>query len=314
MPMAVTISELFQNEAAALQLTWVAGHEGGGRQIRDPQLQKPSLALTGYVDYLDPHRLQVITRTETGFLNTLDEAQKAQAIAGIFERDLTAVVLLTDGEVHPALVDAAGRHGVPLLISPLTAAVFFPIATRFLELQLAPTTHIHGVFLDIYGIGTIISGSSSIGKSETALELITRGHRLVADDVVELRRDAPGILGGTSPAPLRRYLEIRGLGILDVEKLFGAAAVLEHKRLQLIIELVPWEQHVQVDRLGLEQSNKSILHEEIPCIALPVSPGRNIAILVEVAVRMQQLRCQGINPAEQLARELEERMFMEGGG
>lgn len=219
--------------------------------------------------------------------------------------DITPAIIVTRNlEVPKELIEASEREAVPVLRSPLKTTRFSSRLTNYLEGKLAPTTAVHGVLVDVYGIGVLITGKSGVGKSETALELVKRGHRLVADDCVEIRKEDQDILIGSAPELIEHLLEIRGLGIINVMTLFGAGAVRSHKRITLVIDLELWDPNKQYDRLGLDEEKVKIMDTEITKITVPVRPGRNLAVIIEVAAMNFRLKRMGVNAAEQFTNRL----------
>lgn len=297
----VTVEALFRDMAEQLGLAWVAGRDGGQRTLSSETIQKPTLALIGHLNFIHPNRVQVLGCAEMDYLRGQSAAGLADAIRHLFSTELAAVVV-ANGEVVPSvLLDAAERSQTPLFTSPLAGPILMSHLGHYLTQELAETDSVHGVFLEVLGLGVLLKGDAGVGKSELALELITRGHRLVADDVVELKHVAPETLEGTCPALIRDFLEVRGLGILNIRYLFGETAVKLQKNLKLIVELVHPQEigEVGLNRLDMVASTETLLGVAIPKVRVPVAAGRNLAVLVEVAVRNHILKSRGINPVEQ---------------
>lgn len=297
----VSVDSLFRDMAEQLQLQWVAGQTGGRRTLSSETIQKPTLALIGHLNFVHPNRVQVLGCAEMDYLRGLSEAALQDAINHLFSTELAAIII-ANGEVVPALlIDSSERTQTPLLASTLPSPILMSYLGHYLTQRLAEATSVHGVFLEVLGTGVMIKGDAGVGKSELALELITRGHRLVADDVVELKHVAPDTLEGNCPPLIRDFLEVRGLGILNIRFLFGETAVKLQKNLKLIVELVQAQEvgEVGLNRLDMVASNESILGVSIPKVRIPVAAGRNLAVLVEVAVRNHILKSRGINPVEQ---------------
>jgi HPr kinase/phosphorylase len=297
----VSVNALFRDMAEQHDLKWVAGRNGGQRTLSSETVQKPTLALIGHLNFIHPNRVQVLGCAEMDYLRGLPESSLQDAINHLFSTELAAIVV-ANGEAVPAvLLDSAEHTETPLFTSPLAGPDLMSHLGHYLTQQLAETDSIHGVFLEVLGLGVMLKGDAGVGKSELALELITRGHRLVADDVVELKHVAPETLEGTCPALIRDFLEVRGLGILNIRYLFGETAVKLQKNLKLIVELVHPQEigEVGLNRLDMVASTESILGVAIPKVRVPVAAGRNLAVLVEVAVRNHILRSRGINPMEQ---------------
>ena len=297
----VSVDDLFRDMAQRLDLHWVAGRTGGARVLSSETIQKPTLALIGHLNFVHPNRVQVLGCAEMDYLRGLPEAALAEAIAHLFSTELAAVVI-SNGESVPAiLLENAERSNTPLFTSSLASPVLMSFLGHYLTQQLAETTSLHGVFLEVLGLGVLLKGDAGVGKSELALELITRGHRLIADDVVDLKHVAPETLEGSCPPMLREFLEVRGLGILNIRALFGETAVKPQKNLKLMVELVHPQEvgEVGLNRLDMVASTESVLGVAIPKVRIPVAAGRNLAVLVEVAVRNHILKSRGINPLEQ---------------
>ena len=287
-------------------LELVAGGEGIDRPITTSDLSRPGIELAGYFNYYPAERIQLLGMTELSFFEKLDEEDRVSRMEELCT-DITPAIIITRGlEVPQELIDAAERESVPVLRTKIKTTRFSGNLTNFLESKLAPTTAVHGVLVDIYGVGVLITGKSGVGKSETALELVKRGHRLVADDCVEIRQEDQDTLIGTSPELIEHLLEIRGLGIINVMTLFGAGAVRSSKQITLNIDLEIWDQHKQYDRLGLDEEKMKIIDSEITKLTVPVRPGRNLAVIIEVAAMNFRLKRMGVNAAQQFTDRLSE--------
>jgi HPr kinase/phosphorylase len=294
--LSVKVEKLLKDSEYSLSLELVAGQAGIGRRVALPRIQKPGLALAGYTEQVQSERLQVLGYTELSFLRTLPVDEQAVAVERLFGLE-PAVVVVTRGLEVPAVVtQAAERFGVALLRTALPSSIFIDRVTSFLEDQLSPTTSLHGVLVDVLGVGILFLGKSGIGKSEAALDLVLRGHRLIADDIVDLRRKG-GMIYGTGSEIIKHHMEIRGLGIINVKDLFGIAAVRDSKKVELIVELVDWNEEEEYDRLGIEDLTYNILDVVVSMLRIPVRPGRDIASIIEVAARNQLLKIQGHDSA-----------------
>jgi HPr kinase/phosphorylase len=295
----ITVGEFVARAPEGLPLVFVAGARGAGaRWLRTPRIQKLGLALAGFPHYVHEGRVQIVGQSELQFLGQLSAEDRRAAVARL-ELEKISCILVTKGLMPPPeLIEACERAVLPLIQTPLVSSVAITAITEYLEEVLAPRETRHGVLLDLHGLGVLIEGKSGVGKSECALDLIMRGHQLVADDLVEIRRRRPGHLVGAAPDLLREHMEIRGLGILNIRELFGVSAVSGPKQLGLNIRLERWEDATEVDRLGLEERTVDILSVAVPYFVLPVSPGRNLATLVETAVRVHLMRLRGYNAAE----------------
>src|SRR5690625_2039064 len=285
-------------------LTLVAGEDGIHREIGSNDIHRPGFEMTGFFEYYPRERIQIIGKTEMNYflkLSPKEQQDRAERLC----TDITPGLVITNWmEVPVLLMEAATEAGVPILRSPRTTNRVIVRITNYLGSQYAPTTAVHGVLVDIYGVGVLIMGQSGVGKSETALELVKRGHRLVADDSVEIRQEDYDTLIGNSPPLIEHLLEIRGLGILNVMILFGAGAVKKYKRISYIIHLEIWDDKKQYDRLGLEEKTMKIIDVHIPKATIPVRPGRNLAVIIEVAAMNFRLRRMGVNAAENFSDQL----------
>ena len=298
--MTVTVREFIEQAGDDLQLELVAGAAGLDRGVALPRLQQPGLALAGYLPQLHPDRVQVLGNSEVSYLETLPSAAARAAVAAVAGAGVACFVV-TNGTVPPAeLTEPSEAAGVPVLLSRLRTAEFIRAASAWLEDRLAPETHVHGDLVEMHGLGVLILGKSGIGKSETALDLVARGHRLVADDVIEVRRISPDVLRGRAARLLEHHMEIRGLGVIDVEALFGALAILDERRIDLVVELVEWASS-RPDRLGLLEGRYPLLEVELPLLRVPVGSGRSMALLVETAARNHLLRRRGRHSARDFA-------------
>lgn len=296
---ATSVRDFVRDAPAQLELRWLAG-EGGAeaRLLTSSRIQKLGLALAGFTHYVHAGRVQIVGQSEIWYLGQLDEAHRREAIRHL-TLDKISCVLVTKNLAPPVeLIEAAEGAQLPLLQTPLVSSVAIGVVTDYLRHALAPREVRHGVLLDAYGLGVLIEGESGIGKSECALDLIVRGHRLVADDTVEVRRVGADELTGSAPELLREHMEIRGLGIINISELFGVSAIWNGaKQIGLSIRLERWGAMKEVDRLGVEERTVEILGVRLPRVLLPVSPGRNLATLVETALRVHLLRVRGYNAA-----------------
>ncbi|SEJ79155.1 Hpr(Ser) kinase/phosphatase [Bhargavaea ginsengi] len=296
----VTVKDVM--ERFGLELS--AGAEGIGRHIASSDISRPGLEVAGFFEYYPANRIQLLGKSEISFFSMLPRLDKMERARKLCSPDTPMLVVCHSMRIPPELVAAAEEEQVPLLSSPMTTTKLSNKLSDFLENRLAPMTAVHGVLLDIYGLGVLITGKSGIGKSEVALDLVKRGHRLVADDMVEIRQVAEDTLVGNPPELLRHLLEIRGLGIIDVQMLFGASAIRDFKRITLIIDLELWDPERSYDRLGLEEEKLKILDTELTRLTVPVRPGRNMSSIVEVAAMNHRMKQMGMNAAEQFSERL----------
>ncbi len=304
----ILIQELLDGVGVSLKLTLRAGNGGLERAIRVPRIQKPGLALTGYEEQLDVDRLLTLGGTEIDFLRAATGAQRTLAVETVMSASPACIIITRDLEPPDELVLACGRDHVPLMMTPLVSAELIAHVTQFLQDHLSPKKSLHGVLLEVLGVGVLLLGKSGIGKSEAALDMLVRGYRLVADDVVDVRRLGPNVLSGQGSGIIKHHMEIRGLGIINIKDLYGIGSVLEQHQIHLVIELREWSDDDVYDRLGVEEEDYSLLGEELPILRIPVRPGRNIATIIEVAARNQILKSLGVHSAQDFQAKLAERL------
>lgn len=303
---APTVREFISALSSRLPITVLSGENLLDRRIVSAAIQKPGLVLTGLYEYFHPDRLQVIGRSEVRFL--ADAGPAATEIARRLCEPLVPAFLIVSGlEPPPALLAQAGEVGVPVLLTESTAAEIMELGTHYLAVRLAPRVQIHGTLVDLYGLGVLIIGDSGLGKSESALELITRGHRLIADDAVEIRL-VEDELFGSAPDLTRHLLEVRGIGIINVRDMFGVGGVREDSRLGQVVRLVRFESTASIERLGADVRRWEILGVGLPLVEIPVAAGRNLAVLLEIAARRQLLAASGRNASRMLQSELARRL------
>jgi HPr kinase/phosphorylase len=307
----VTASDLFEAESGPLKLKWVAGEAGKSRLLEPTTAKYPGMALVGHLNFVHPNRIQVIGEAEIAYLSHLDKKAYEEAIRNLFTCDKTSAVIVANGRnVTPDLIAAADQTSLALFSSSLPSPVVIDHLQYYLTRALAPRITVHGVYMEVMGMGVLITGESGIGKSELALELLSRNHRLIADDAVEFVRVGPDVIVGQCPTLLSDYLEVRGLGILDVRLMFGETAVRHKKKLHLIVRLetIQRQKMSKINRLESKQMTRAILDVEIPEVALFVGPGRNLAVLVETAIRAYILRMWGFDPLEDFMKRHQEHM------
>ena len=307
---AVSVAALLGARGAfgGLDLDLLAGAAGLERRVTVPYIQKTGLALAGFDEYLRPGRVLIFGESEIHFLEQMAPGERGRVLRRLFARDFPCV-MITMGLTGPAELGAeAERASVPVVRTALSTPVAIGRLTTLLEHRLAPHETLHGVLLDILGLGVLLTGESGIGKSECALDLVVRGHRLVADDTVEVRCTDQATLTGTCPELTRHHMEIRGLGVVNVTDLFGVSATRTSKHIELVVHLERWESGRAYDRLGLETDTIEILGARVPVVTMPVAPGRNLAMLIEVAARNHLLRTRGRHAAQLLAERLERRL------
>lgn len=285
-------------------LELISGEEGINRPITMTDISRPGLELAGFFDYYPAERIQLLGKSELTFTQLLEPEVRQERLEQLCTDITPAIIVTRSLPVPEELIEASEKNAVPVLRSNLKTTSFSSRLVNFLESKLAPTTAVHGVLVDVYGIGVLITGKSGVGKSETALELVKRGHRLVADDCVEIRQEEDNRLIGSAPELIEHLLEIRGLGIIDVMTLFGAGAIRPYKRISLVIHLELWDESKQYDRLGLHEETMEIIDTSVTKLTVPVRPGRNLAVIIEVAAMNFRLKRMGVNAAEQFSKRL----------
>ena len=273
-------------------------------KICSTEINRPGLHLAGYFEYFDEKRIQIIGKSEEGFLKKFISEKAAERVREFFSRKPAAVIICRGLEVSDTYVKIANEYGVPLLRSGESTSDFTAALIAFLNLHLAPRITRHGVLVEVYGEGILLLGESGVGKSETAIELVKRGHRLIADDAVEIRRVSSKSLVGTAPDNIRHFIELRGIGIINASRIFGAGSVKLTEKIDLVINLEQWDVNKAYDRMGLENHTTKILDLEIPSLTIPVKPGRNLAVIIEVAAMNSRQKKLGYNAAEDLLNKL----------
>ena len=267
-------------------------------------VNRPGLQFIGFFDYFDPRRLQIIGKSEVTFLRGYSSEERRKSFEDLFCYEIPALVVSRNLDIFPECMEMAQKYGRTLLRTKYTSVEFSSMTIDYLNHALAPVITRHGVLMDVYGEGVLIFGDSGIGKSETAIELIKRGHRLVADDAVEITRIG-SVLSGTAPELIRNYLEVRGIGVIDVEKLFGVGAVQDSTQIDLVIQFEKWTDSTYFDRLGLEDSYATIMDVPVPQVTVPVSAGRNLAGIVELAAMNNRQKKHGFNSAREFAAQID---------
>jgi HPr kinase/phosphorylase len=300
---SLKIGTLLEDAQFDLRIELVAGAPGLSRRISSSRVQKPGLALAGFLGHLHRERLQVFGNTEISFLATLPAERQAQVVKDLFSADIAGLCVTKNLDVPRVLVEAAEASQIPLFRTKHLSSTFIANVERFLEDALTQSTSLHGVLVDVLGVGVLILGKSGIGKSECALDLVLRGHRLVADDIVDVKRKGDSVVGAGS-AIIKHHMEIRGIGIINIKDLFGVAAVRDHKKIEVVVELMEWDPAVEYDRLGVEERKFTVLDVEVPMLVVPVRPGRNMTTIIEVAARNQLLKLQGHHSALEFQEKL----------
>ncbi|MFM2243282.1 MAG: HPr(Ser) kinase/phosphatase [Verrucomicrobiota bacterium] len=308
---SISVGDFFERHETALQMKLAGERRGFDRVIGEPAPNRPGLALAGFFSYFAKKRIQVLGNSEMSYLKKLTPPMRSERFARMCERDIPAIVVSRGGKLTEDLLEIAARHEIPVFSTELVTMNFLNAATLKLEAEFAPTTTLHGCMVDHRGIGVLIMGKSGSGKSETAIGLLERGASLVADDMVRIRW-ANGELTASAPELSRGYIEIRGIGIVNVANLFGLASIRPEKRLDLVVRLIPHVDLNEVDRVGIQQQTFEVLGQEVAMVEIPVAAGRDTARMVAIAALQQQLRRLGYNMAD----EFNERLMkhMQGGG
>lgn len=304
----ITVEELYNSNKDKLKLKLLNSDASFHRVIREPDLNRPGLALSGFVDVFTYERVQVIGNTETAFLNKLPAKERAKAVDIFFSFEIPCIILTENNQPPLEVLAKAEENGVSIFRSPFKTTQLMHLLSDFMDDKFAPSTSIHGSMVDVYGIGVLFTGRSGIGKSEIALDLVERGHRLVADDVVKVAKKAEGILIATANEVLKHHMEIRGLGIVDVQSVFGIRSIRLQKRVEVVVQLEEWDDAADYERIGLDESTTKILGVEIPLVKLPIFPGKNITVIAEVVALHQLLMVYGHHPAREFNQKLIKRM------
>ena len=302
---SLSIQQLLDDTEYGLGLTLLAGGQGLGNRVSSSRIQKPGLALAGYTEHLHPDRIQVLGNTEISYLNQIDDRLALESIRTLCTFPISCFIITKQLVPPQFFLDTVELAGIPVLGTHHQSSTFISLITKFLEERLLPTTHMHGVLVDVMGVGILLTGKSGIGKSECALDLVIRGHRLVADDMVYIKKKMPAALVGQSEEAIQHLMEIRGLGIINIKDLYGVSSIREKKIVDMMLELVDWDPDHEYDRLGVDDQRSTILGVELPHIIIPVRPGRNLGTIIEVAARNFLLKGMGYHSA----RDFQERLL-----
>ena len=304
----LTIRELLESKRTALSLALVNEGADLERLIHDPSVSNPGLVLAGFTQRFPTGRLQVLGETEISFLRSLDEGARLRTVEAFLGLEVPALVVTKGQDIPAELRDVASARGIPIIVSQLKTGDFFRRIQSYLEIQFAASTTVHGSLADVYGVGLLFVGRSGIGKSECVLDLVERGHRLVADDLVYVTRTGPDVLMGRGHEMQRHHMEIRGIGIVDIQALFGIRSIRQQKRIEVVVQLVDWNEGMSYERTGLDTDETDLLDVKIPKVSVPLNPGKNITVISEVVAMNHLLKYSGINSAELFNRRLQEAM------
>ncbi|OQX90727.1 MAG: HPr(Ser) kinase/phosphatase [candidate division Zixibacteria bacterium 4484_95] len=302
----LTVEQLLKDKSEFLELYVLQGGTGLRKIIPSNQITRPGLALAGYTERFSYSRTLILGKTEISYLNSLSKKELEKHLNHFFSFDIPLIVITKALEPPQVLLRKADLNNVPVLQTNLTTTEFIIRISSYLDNLFAPRTSIHGTLVDVYGVGMLYTGKSGIGKSECALDLVERGHRMVADDVVTIIKKAPDVIMGVADERIGHHMEIRGVGIIDIEKLFGIRSVRLQKRIEVEVRLEQWDDSMEYDRLGIEEKYTTILGVEIPVVTIPVSPGKNITVISEVISMNHMLKVYGEKPAEKFVQRLSE--------
>ena len=274
-------------------------------QLTVADVARPGMQLAGYFDHFEPMRLQVMGNVEISYLQKLSQAERAMTLDRLYSYKLPALLVTRDNPLEPVCLDLAQKHDMTVLRCKEATSTIVSAIIAYLSAALAHRITRHGVLMEVYGEGILLLGESGMGKSETAVELLKRGHRLIADDAVEIRKVSGSTLIGNAPALIQNYVELRGIGIVNVAKLFGMGAVKSENEINLVVNIVPWKEHEAYDRLGLEDQHMEILGVQVPMYTIPITPGRNLAVILEVAAMNNRQKKIGYNPAKEFTEKMD---------
>jgi HPr kinase/phosphorylase len=302
---SITVGYLYESNRERLRLRMLNGDVGFDREIRDKNIHRPGLALAGYVELFTFDRVQIFGNTEIKYLQSLALKKRLEALNRLLDFEIPCIIVTNNNGLDQEILQLAADHRVSIFQTPFETTKFYYFISDFLDDQFAPQTVVHGSFVDVYGIGVLITGRSGIGKSEIALDLVERGHRLVADDVVMITRKGEGILIGAGTELVKHYMEIRGLGLIDVRSMFGIRAIRFQKRVEVVVELQEWKADQEYTRTGLDNEVTKILDVEIQLVKLPIFPGKNITVIVEVIALNYLLKHYGYDAAKEFTKRLE---------
>ncbi|MBN2011139.1 HPr kinase/phosphorylase [candidate division KSB1 bacterium] len=304
----ISVETLYYEFKNRLKLEMLNGDHGFDKVIKEPELHRPGLALSGFTNVFTFQRIQIMGNTELGYLETQPPKQKEASIRKVFGFDLPCVIV-TDNNFPPQiLVDVANERKVTLFRTELSTTHVIQLLSYYLDNKFAQRTTVHGSMVDVYGIGVLLTGRSGIGKSEIALDLVERGHRLVADDVVHITRQSEGILISIGSEVLKHHMEIRGIGIIDIRSMFGVRGIRLKKRVEVEVRLEDWQEDKDYERVGLVEKTSSILGVEVPLVNLPIFPGKNVTVIIEVIALNQLLKVYGVHTAQEFNDRLLQRM------
>ena len=292
------VMTLFEDNQEHLHLEVINGEHSFAKPIEEPNLNRPSLALAGFTKVFTHKRVQILGNTEMEYLNSLDDAERRRALETVMQFDIPCIVVTESNEIFPLMLKIAEEFSISIFRTKLQTTELMHLLSEYMDIIFAPTTTVHGSLVDVYGMGVLFTGRSAIGKSEIALDLVERGHRLVADDAVNLYKLSGDVLVGRGSELLQHHMEIRGLGIIDVKNLFGINAIRVQKRIEVEVKLVDWDDNEEYERIGLDETHMQYLGVKVPLVKLPIFPGKNITVIAEVIALNQMLKVYGHNTAQ----------------
>ncbi len=304
----IEVGEFYENCRCLFGLELIAENDGFSKKIREGSIHRPGLALAGFLDLFTYNRVQIFGNTEIKFLHSLPDEKRIQSLKKFFEYDIPCIVFSNDHTPNEKFIDFARERKVSIFKSKHATTKLIYFLSDFLDDQFAPQCSIHGSFVDVYGVGLLFVGISGIGKSEIALDLVERGHRLVADDLIIATRKGEGVLMGTGSKIMKHFLEIRGLGLLNVEKIFGIRAIRYQKRIEVVVVLEVWDENKDYTRTGLDKQTINILGIELPMVILPILPGKNVTVIAEVIALNYLLKHYGYDAAEDMQERIKQQI------
>jgi len=308
----LTVEKFFKDNQQKLHFELLNGEVSFKRGISEGDLHRPGLALSGFVDVFTYNRVQIIGNTETAYLNKMSNAERKKALETLFSFEIPCVIITENNDPTPDFIEYATSNRVSVFRTPHKTTKLMHLVSDYMDERFAPSVTVHGSMVDVYGIGVLFTGRSGIGKSEIALDLVERGHRLVADDVVHIARKAEGILIATASEMLQHHMEVRGLGIVDVRSIFGIRSIRLQKRVEVEVQLEEWSDDADYERIGLDETTTKILEVEIPVVKLPIFPGKNITVIAEVVALNQLLKIYGHHPAKEFNARLKDKIRQKG--
>jgi HPr kinase/phosphorylase len=300
---SITVKELLSEQSKELELKLIAGEDGLQKEVLNSKVQRPGMILYGYPEYLPAGSILVFNSNELKYLSKISSDKRKEIFENISSTNIACIIITGKAHIPQEFIKVCNRYNIPLLNASLSDEDCYDRMSNLLNIKMAPMITVHGVLVDVYGVGVLLLGGSGVGKSECALDLIVRGHRLVSDDAIQIKKRSDNILMGTGPEAIRHKMELRGLGLINIKDLFGVTSIRYKKRIELVVLMELWDKGKAYDRLGIEEEMQDILGVKLPLIRMPVAPGRNIAILVEVAARNYLLKLKGYNAAREFVEE-----------